>query len=55
MEEYLSAGFKALDDIIRRYVRMEREKRDIKQRKIQRLNQIGRESFYYLTEDELKK
>ena len=30
MEEYLERRLKALDDIIRRYVRMEREKRDIK-------------------------
>src|SRR3984885_5970218 len=55
MEEYLERRLKALDDIIRRYVRMEREKRDIKQKEDQRLNQIGEKSFYYLTEDELKK
>src|SRR6202166_1620521 len=55
MEEYLERRLKALDDIIRRYVRMEREKRDMKQKEDQRLNQIGEKSFYYLTEDELKK
>src|SRR5260370_20973370 len=55
MEEYLEGRLKALDDIIRRYVRMEREKRDIKQKEDQRLNQIGEKSFYYLTEEELKK
>src|SRR5882762_75231 len=55
MEEYLERRLKALDDIIRRYVRMEREKRDIKQKEDQRLNQIGEKSFYYLTEEELKK
>src|SRR5208337_3447732 len=54
MEEYLERRLKALDDIIRRYVRMEREKRDIKQKEDQRLNQIGEKSFYYLTEEELK-
>src|SRR6202161_1903484 len=32
-----------------------REKRDIRQKEDQRLNQIGEKSFYYLTEDELKK
>src|ERR1700688_1581308 len=55
MEEYLERRLKALDDIIRRYLRMEREKRDIKQKEDQRLNQIGEKSFYYLTEEELKK
>src|ERR1700688_2574172 len=55
MEEYLERRLKALDDIIRRYVRMEREKRDIKQKEDQRLNQIGEKSFYYLTEEELQK
>jgi uncharacterized protein with von Willebrand factor type A (vWA) domain len=55
MEEYLDRRLKQLDDIIRRYVRMEREKRDIKQKEDQRLNQIGEKSFYYLTEEELKK
>src|ERR1700693_5588809 len=48
MEEYLDRRLQALDDLIRRYVRMEREKRDIKQKEDQRLNQIGEKSFYYL-------
>src|SRR5882757_3505148 len=55
LEEYLERRLKALDDIIRRFVRMEREKRDIKQKEDQKLNQIGEKSFYYLSEDELKK
>ena len=55
MEEYLERRLKALEDIIRRYVRMEREKRDIRQREDQRMNQIGGKGFYYLGEDELKK
>jgi uncharacterized protein with von Willebrand factor type A (vWA) domain len=55
MEEYLERRLKALEDIIRRYVRMEREKRDIRQREDQRMNQIAEKSFYYLSEDELKK
>jgi uncharacterized protein len=53
MEEYLDRRLKALDDIIRRYVRMEREKRDIKEREQTRLNQIAEKSFYYLTEEEI--
>ncbi|MDO8433192.1 MAG: VWA domain-containing protein [Candidatus Binatus sp.] len=55
LEEYLERRLKALEDIIRRFVRMEREKRDIKQKDDQKLNQIGEKSFYYLTEEELKK
>jgi uncharacterized protein with von Willebrand factor type A (vWA) domain len=55
MEEYLERRLKALEDIIRRYVRMEREKRDIRQREDQKMNQIAEKSFYYLSEEELKK
>ncbi|HKN00208.1 MAG TPA: VWA domain-containing protein [Candidatus Binataceae bacterium] len=55
MEEYLERRLKALEDIIRRYVRMEREKRDIRQREDQRMNQIAEKSFYYLSEEELRK
>ncbi len=55
MEEYLERRLKALEDIIRRYVRMEREKKDIRQRENQRMNQIAEKSFYYLSEEELKK
>ncbi|HUA33092.1 MAG TPA: VWA domain-containing protein [Candidatus Binataceae bacterium] len=55
MEEYLERRLKALEDIIRRYVRMEREKRDIKQKDDPRQSQIGEKSFYYLTEEELRK
>jgi len=54
MEEYLDRRLKQLDDIIRRYVRMEREKRDIKAREEQHLNKLGEKSFYYLSEEELK-
>jgi uncharacterized protein len=55
MEEYLERRLKALDDIIRRYVRMEREKRDVRQKDDPRLNPLGEKSFYYLTEEELRK
>jgi uncharacterized protein len=54
MEEYLDRRLKALDDIIRRYVRMEREKRDVKAREEQHLNRLGEKSFYYLSEEELR-
>jgi hypothetical protein len=55
MEEYLDRRLKALDDIIRKYVKAEREKRDLRQRESQRMQQLGEKSFYYLTEDELRK
>ena len=53
MEEYLDRRLKALEDIIRRYVRMEREKRDLRAREEQRLNQLADKSFYYLSDEEL--
>jgi uncharacterized protein with von Willebrand factor type A (vWA) domain len=55
MEEYLERRLKALNDVIRRYVRMEREKRDVKSREDRQLEQLGEKSFYYLTEEELQK
>jgi len=55
MEEYLERRLKALQDIVRRYVRMEREKRDVKSREERQLQQLGEKSFYYLTEEELQK
>ncbi|MFZ0890575.1 MAG: VWA domain-containing protein [Candidatus Binataceae bacterium] len=55
LEQYLEHRLKALGDIIRRYVRMEREKRDLKSRQDPRLDQIGEKSFYYLTEEELRR
>ena len=55
LEKYLERRLKALDDIVRRYVRQEREKRDIKAREEQRLNQLSDKSFYYLSDEELEK
>jgi uncharacterized protein with von Willebrand factor type A (vWA) domain len=55
MEEYLDRRLKMLDDIIRKYVRQEREKRDMKSREEQRMNQLGDKSFYYLSDEEMEK
>jgi len=55
LDEYLERRFRALDAIIRRYVKMEREKRDLKQRENERLNQLGEKSFLYLSEEEVRK
>jgi uncharacterized protein with von Willebrand factor type A (vWA) domain len=55
LEKYLERRLKALDDIVRRYVRQEREKRDLKAREEQRINQLSDKSFYYLSDEELEK
>ncbi|MGO9265621.1 MAG: vWA domain-containing protein [Candidatus Binataceae bacterium] len=55
MEEYLDRRLKMLDDIIRKYVRQEREKRDQKSREEQRMTQLADKSFYYLSDEELDK
>jgi len=55
MEEYLDRRLKMLDDIIRKYVRQEREKRDLKSREEARMNQLADKSFYYLSDEELDK
>ncbi len=54
-DEYLERRMQALDEIIRRYVRMEREKRDVRSREASRMNEIGDKSFYYLSEEELER
>ena len=54
-DEYLERRLRALDEIIRRYVRMEREKRDVRSREASRVNEIGDKSFYYLSEEELER
>jgi uncharacterized protein len=55
LDEYLERRLRALDEIIRRYARMEREKRDVRSREAARLNEIGDKSFYYLSEEELER
>ena len=55
MEEYLDRRLKMLEDIIRKYIRQEREKRDMKAREEQRMNQLADKSFYYLSDEELEK
>jgi len=55
MEEYIERRLKALNDIIKRYVRAERDKRDLRARDSERMQQLAEKSFYYLTEDEIRK
>ncbi|HTY56916.1 MAG TPA: VWA domain-containing protein [Candidatus Binataceae bacterium] len=55
MDEYIERRLKALNDIIKRYVRAEREKRDLRTRDSERMQQLAEKSFYYLSEDEIRK
>ncbi len=55
MEEFLQRRLQALQDIIRRYVRVEREKRDLKTRESDRMQQLSEKSFLYLTPQEIEK
>ncbi len=55
MEEYIDRRLKALHDIIRRYVRAEREKRDLRARDNERMQPLAEKSFYYLSEEEIRK
>ena len=55
MEEYIDRRLKALNDIIKRYVRVEREKRDLPNRDNERTQQLAEKSFYYLSDDEIRK
>ncbi|HUY19654.1 MAG TPA: VWA domain-containing protein [Candidatus Binataceae bacterium] len=55
LDEYLEQRLRALDDIVRRYARLERDKREVRTREASRLNQIGDKSFYYLSEEELER
>jgi len=55
MDEYIERRMKALNDIIKRYVRAEREKRDLRTRDSERMQQLAEKSFYYLSEDEIRK
>src|SRR5438128_4584423 len=52
MEEYLDRRLKMLDDIVRKYVRQEREKRDLKSREEARMNKLADKSYYYLSDEE---
>ncbi len=54
MEEYIDERLRAFDDIIRRYVRMERERRDVRAQEDRHLSRLGEKNFYYLSEEEMR-
>ncbi|MBF6567412.1 MAG: VWA domain-containing protein [Candidatus Binataceae bacterium] len=53
MKEYFERRMKALDDIIRRYVRMQGEQREVRARASSQLDQVGDKSFFFLSQEEL--
>jgi uncharacterized protein len=55
LDEYLDRRLSALDEIIRRYTRIEREQRDLKSRELRGPVPIEEKSFYYLTEEEMER
>jgi uncharacterized protein with von Willebrand factor type A (vWA) domain len=55
LREFIDQRLRDLREMIRRTVRLELEKRDQSQRERQRLSTLAEKSFYYLSEDELRR
>jgi uncharacterized protein with von Willebrand factor type A (vWA) domain len=55
LDKFLEQRLKDLRDIIRRSIRMELEKRDQTQRERNRMANLAEKSFYYLSEDEMRR
>lgn len=55
LERFLEQRMKDLREIIRRAVRAELEKRDHSQRERDRMTSLAEKSFYYLSEDEMRR
>jgi uncharacterized protein with von Willebrand factor type A (vWA) domain len=55
LQEFLDQRLRDLREMIRRTVRLELEKRDQSQRERTRLSTLAEKSFYYLSEDELRR
>ena len=55
LEQFIDQRLRDLREMIRRGVRLELEKRDQSQRERQRLTTLGEKSFYYLSEDEIRR
>lgn len=55
LEQFVDQRLRDLREMIRRTVRLELEKRDQSQRERQRLTTLAEKSFYYLSEDELRR
>lgn len=55
LQEFIDQRLRDLREMIRRTVRIELEKRDQTQRERNRLSSLAEKSFYYLSEDELRR
>lgn len=55
LQRWIERRLADLTALIKRTVRMELEKQDPTQRESQRLDPLGEKSFYYLTEDEIRR
>ncbi|MGE3498863.1 MAG: VWA domain-containing protein [Candidatus Binatia bacterium] len=55
LQRFIDQRLRDLHEMIRRSVRLELEKRDASQRERQRLAGLAEKSFYYLSEDELRR
>jgi uncharacterized protein with von Willebrand factor type A (vWA) domain len=55
LQQFIDQRLRDLREMIRRSVRIELEKRDPAQRERQRLTALAEKSFYYLSEDELRR
>jgi len=55
LEQFIDQRLRDLREMIRRTVRLELEKRDQSQRERNRLSSLAEKSFYYLSEDELRR
>ena len=55
LQQFIDQRLRDLREMIRRAVRIELEKRDPTQRERQRLSTLAEKSFYYLSEDELRR
>jgi hypothetical protein len=55
LQEFIDQRLRDLRELIRRTVRIELEKRDASQRERNRLSTLAEKSFYYLSEDELRR
>jgi len=55
MGRFIDRRLQELQEMIRRYVRGEMEKRDVTQRDALRMQALAEKSFYYLSEDEIRR
>ena len=55
MQSYIEQRMRDLASLVRQVVHRELEKQDLSRRESQRMQSLGEKSFYYLTEDEIRR